>query len=306
MKKIVFILLIFLVNYSFSQDYLDKIAKQAVEIDSLKRELKSVKDQANKGFENLEETINRLNRIIKVFQVDSAEVHKFKSVKMTLEKQLMQYADSLHQLRFVLSTKEQEIIICNQRVEKEALESYNKGQEVVFSHFSEIYNSAKSFDDLIRSFTELSLERDLALFVNNKTAEQKLRDMQRYFAAKKILEESYNAQTLAMIYNRLDSLQQTSDLLDNLKTNLDDYKQCYDALEKTIVKIIEIDSSEIANNDEIRKFKLDRIISELSSYIFNYNINMSDFPYLSDIILEIIKRKQTNANADISDLLKKF
>jgi hypothetical protein len=31
-----------------------------------------------------------------------------------------------------------------------------------------------------------------------------------------------------------------------------------------------------------------------------------DYPYLSEVVLEIIKRKRPNPDADISDLLKKI
>ena len=39
---------------------------------------------------------------------------------------------------------------------------------------------------------------------------------------------------------------------------------------------------------------------------FNYDFKFNDFPYLSDIVLEIFKRKQPNPDADISDLLQKL
>ena len=54
------------------------------------------------------------------------------------------------------------------------------------------------------------------------------------------------------------------------------------------------------------KKKLDKILAEFSFFIFNYEFNFLDYPYLSDIILEIIKRKQPNADADISNLLNKL
>ena len=58
--------------------------------------------------------------------------------------------------------------------------------------------------------------------------------------------------------------------------------------------------------EKIVKSKLNKIISELSNFIFVYNFNFIDYPHLSEIVLEIIKRKQPNPDADISDLLKKI
>ena len=59
-------------------------------------------------------------------------------------------------------------------------------------------------------------------------------------------------------------------------------------------------------DDEIIKSKLNKILSELSTFIFGYNFNFVDYPYLTDIVLEIIKRKQPNPDADINDLLEKI
>jgi hypothetical protein len=77
---------------------------------------------------------------------------------------------------------------------------------------------------------------------------------------------------------------------------------------EAIEKIISIDKREVVASmeDEIQKQKFNKILSEISLYIFNYDFNFVDYPYLSDIVLEIMKRKQPNPDADITYLLAKL
>ena len=46
------------------------------------------------------------------------------------------------------------------------------------------------------------------------------------------------------------------------------------------------------------------ILAELSDYFYNYSFDFAEYPYLSGIVMEIINRKQKDANADISDLME--
>jgi len=91
-------------------------------------------------------------------------------------------------------------------------------------------------------------------------------------------------------------------LLDGLKKNLKNYQAFTDGLKESIKKIIELDKNQAVSgmSEDIQKSKL----NEISQYIFDYDFNLIDYPYLSNIVLEIIKDKQSNPDADISDLLK--
>ena len=57
---------------------------------------------------------------------------------------------------------------------------------------------------------------------------------------------------------------------------------------------------------EIQKNKLIMILDEISLFVFNYDFNLNSYPYLSDVVLEIFKRKQPNPDAEISDLMQKL
>jgi tetratricopeptide (TPR) repeat protein len=163
------------------------------------------------------------------------------------------------------------------------------------------------FDDLIKSSTKQSVEHDwrLSVKVNDSVSKPVLSDLRNYFKAKELLEKKFNEKEINAV---LPTLTRQSALSDKLKETLENYRDFTDGLKETIEKIISIDGKETVAGmgDEIQKEKFNKILAEISLYIFNYDFNFVDYPYLSDILLEIIKRKQPDADANISDLLNKI
>jgi hypothetical protein len=106
----------------------------------------------------------------------------------------------------------------------------------------------------------------------------------------------------------LNQIQRESVLLVKLKDNLEKYQTFNDGLKEMIENIIALDGKEkvAGMSEEIKNMKFNKILSEISLYMFNYDFNLKDYPFLSDIMLEIIKLKQPNPDADLSGLLKKI
>ena len=307
MKRILILtLIVFHCFNAYSQDCYDRIAKQAVVIDSLKRVVNATKEKAGKITQGLQLYLDSCQWQLATLKKDSAELHKIKKQNISLEKQIQQKIDTIKLLKKNVSIYEVNIVDCKRDGQQNSQKQFLKGQQEVYAQVAKEYNMARSFDELIMSSTKLSVERDLLIIGSNQEARQKLKELQQYFTAQNILREKYNEQKLIVQRNMLNSIMQKSDLLVKLKADLDDYKIFTEGLKKTLDKILEIDQGETANNEQIQKMKLNKILSELSLYIFNYNFNLYDYPYLSNILLEIIKRKQPDANAEISDLLEKL
>ena len=87
---------------------------------------------------------------------------------------------------------------------------------------------------------------------------------------------------------------------------LSKYKLCSEGLKTTIDKILEIDKKFVANDDYTQKTKLNDVLAEIAWYFRNYRFNFIDYPYLSEVVLEIIKLKQKDANTDIAILKEKL
>ena len=96
--------------------------------------------------------------------------------------------------------------------------------------------------------------------------------------------------------------------LDKLKYSVDKYQLFNNGLKETISKLVELDDNESVEgmHEDIQKQKFNKIMSHISKYIFDYDFNFIDYPYLSDIVIEIIKRKQPYVDTPITDLLQKL
>ena len=305
----------------YSQDLIKEFKKLTLENDSLLKELKrerenSVKDlqASNDSIVHLIATnkteVSSLNENIGKLQKDTADlikqIKKFdKNNIKNLESLVQQKADSIHILTGTIKSKDGQIANLKIDEAKKQQEKYNEGVQNVYNQIGQIY-LIENFDHLIEYSTPKTVERDLQL-VGNGNAEltKKLKALQIYFVAQQVLEERYNEQNVKKAQGQL-SIISPSNLIQTLNVNLGNYKLCNAGLQTTIGKIVELDKKFDANNEDTQKTKLRDILFELSWYFRNYRFNFSDYPYLSNIVLEIMKLKQQNANANISNLLDKL
>jgi len=270
MKRVfisIFLLCSFYTAYAQS-DLIDKIEKQAIEVDSLKRVIKSISED-----QNFQQQINQKNNLI----------------------------DSL---KSIISEKDNQISKEGETNEQKAQDEYEKGKQSVILSLIKDYQT-QSFDNLIVSSTKQSVQNDLQLIGNNSEIQPIISDLRSYFEAKELLGKKFDASQINNALTILKSINRESSTLEKLKKTVGDYQMVNDALKETIGKIITLDQKESVSgmDDETQKLKLNKILSELSLFIFNYDFNSEDYPYLSNIIFEIIKRKQPNPDADISDLI---
>ena len=304
MKRIVIVTFIMCAfSPAFAQcDLIKELSKQAVEIDSLKKVVKTEMDsklQLSKENYNLKDTIKKLKS-------EFVNLEEFRKQKKNIDTILRQKVDSIVLLKASISEKDKKITAEMQKSEQKERERFDAGKNEILATIANSYKS-KSFDELLKSSTKESVQRDLQLFQNQTEIKQILSDIEKFFIAKELLAAKLDIVQIKNVQNQLGQVKQKSTVLDKLKEIIGNYQTFNDGLKETTGKIIALDIKEEArNNKEIQKKKFDKILAELSPYIFNYDFNFSDYPYLSDIFLEIIKRKQPNPDADISDLLNKL
>lgn len=308
MKQMKWILIIMLItgvlSPAFAQnDFIAALSKQAVEIDSLKKAVKAEmasKLQLSKKNDNLQDTIKKLRS-------DLANLEAFRNEKKNIDTILRQKTDSIVLLKDSIS--EMAIQIANERQKRlqKATEEYGRGKNEISATIVNSYKT-KPFDELLKSSTKQSVQRDLGLVENNTEVKLMLSDIEKYLSAKELLDGKADAAQIKSHQVLLEQIKRDSEALKRLKEMLGNYQTFNDGLKETIGKIIALDEREAVSGmgEEIQKKKLDKILAELSTFIFNYDFNFSDYPYLSDILLELIKRKQPNADANISDLYGKL
>jgi hypothetical protein len=322
MKKaiLIFIMLFGLVNAYAQDGVADKIAKQAVEIDSLKKANKTVVIKndslrktilANKSSNNQQSTNYKASEkkyadTIVDLKKELVKLEKYKSNKKAIEATLVAKSDSIVLLKKQITQRDNEIKNNNEKSKKDAAAEKENGKNEVLNQLVNTYKN-KSFDDLINSSNLTSVQRDKQLIGNNTEIKQVITDLETYFNSEKLLSNKFNAEQVKYAISQVTIIKKQSQLVTTLKDNLDNLKTFKEGLSSAIQNIIAIDKKEFVkgNSEIVVKSKLNKILSELSKFIFDYNFNFVDYPYFSDIILEIIKRKQPNPDADVSDLLKK-
>jgi hypothetical protein len=319
MKTILIFIMIYGLGNAYAQDYLvDKITKQAIEIDSLKKTYKTKIDSLQKIIianeaKNKQQSANYLasekkqSDTIAGLKKDLSKLEKYKSEKKTIEATLLLKSDSIVLLKNKITLKDNEIKTITEKGKKNAATEKENGKNEILNQLVNNYKN-KSFDDLINSSNITSVQRDKQLIGNNPDIKQIIIDLETYFNAENLFSNKFDGAQVNNYISQVALIKQQSKLVAALKDNLDNFKTFNDGLNTSIQNIIAIDKKEIVKgmSEQVVKSKLNKILSELSKYIFDYNFNFVDYPYFSDIVLEIIKRKQPNPDADISDLLKKL
>jgi hypothetical protein len=319
---LVSLIIAFPVAYSQQlQDFVKTVQELTLTSDSLKKELNATKDKAAKELQASKDsssridsinkvTVSALNKKISDLENEKSELNKqIKKLDRNniknLESSLHQKTDTIKQLREVIKNRDSLITVFQKEAPVKEQEKFKEGQQNVYSQIARTYQNV-ALDELIKSSTKQSVERDLPLIGNNTEVKKKLHDLQAYFAAVQVLEAKYDDQRLKVVQMPLDSITEKSVSLDELKKKLKSYKQYSDDLKATISKIMTLDKNFVANDTKLQKTKQLNILAELSSYFHNYYFNYTDYPYLSDIILEIMKLKQKDANSNISHLSSKL
>ena len=318
MKKVfVLIILICSVISTYSQTdslFLKNYEQKILENNKLRSELQEEKQNfsaLNEAYKKdtlaLQKEIRDLSGEVAMEKEKVSELNKNK-IKEERDN-LLKKVDSLNA---VISKQNQLIVdkdkqIINEKANaKTSVDSAkNNGKAEAFSSIINFYKN-HSFDDLIQSSTLESIGRDLQLVGNNPEVNLILNDLQIYFSALELISQKYDAVNIKSAQTQLNLIKQQSKLLDVLKVNVEYYEVFNTDLKKTIENIVDLDKIKTAaGSPEIQKLKFNEVLSILTDYMYNY-YDYAKYPYLSEIMLEIIKRKQPNADSSIIDLLQRL
>jgi hypothetical protein len=323
MKKIIilFIILSGFGNVYAQDNALDKIVYQALEIDSLKKANKTVelridsllKIIATNEISNKQLTANHHAAVkkyadsIENFKKELSSFEKYKSDKKTIETTIIAKSDSIILLKKQIIQKEDETKTIIEKSKKDAVTEKDNGRNEVLNQLVYTYKN-NSFDDLIHSSSIKSVQRDKQLIGNNTDVKQIITELEIYFSALNLFSNKFNAPQVNDAISQVNLIKQQSKLVSTLKDNLDNFKTFNEGLNAAIRNIVALDKKEYVKgmSDQVVKSKLNKVLSEISKFVFEYNFNFVDYPYLSDIVLEIIKRKQPSPDAEVNDLLNKI
>ena len=130
---------------------------------------------------------------------------------------------------------------------------------------------------------------------------------QGQIAAQQLLTQKFDAEKTRNAVNELSEIGQQSQYLEKLRKNLENYGLFNDGLKKVIEEIVKIDENRIAGGiPSITAQKRSEILTVISKFMFDYDFRFSDYPYLSEVINEIMIRKYGNVDESIADLLNRL
>jgi hypothetical protein len=309
-KFAIFVLVMSVFTSAYSQESNDpeklKLINEALikELKASKDSIKLLRDSvskpallpANKRNENVEPDKTDSNK-----QKKKSDKDIIKDLKASIQKNTV----LINLLTDSIKKKDSLIINIKNESTRREQKKFDEGLQKVYDKIRQTYQN-NTFDYLIKHSTKQSIELDSQLVITNDEAVKKWKALQIYFSAQQVIREKYDEQKLNNAQKQLNSITLTAESLDELKKKLPKYKLYSDSLKTTIASIINYDKNNVANDDNIQKAKQQQILLKLSYYFFNYRFNFTDYPYLADIVLEIMKLKQKDANSDISHLSSKL
>lgn len=306
MKKTLFllvgVLLLPVVNI-FAQDTLNTAGLKQLEkkIDNLTELINQSQSKVSKEeLDDAHQQINDLekeNKSLKKFQ-------KFKNERKTLMDSLDYQQKRIEKIESDLKNKDREITT----LQNEKSLKYKEGIEKGKSNFIENYITDirdKELDELLVIYNLSSVRKDIQLLTDKPEIIEKLKDVEKYYKGFELLSQQYNETKVNSSLEDLSTIKSSS-LINQLNTDLKYYKENNDKL-KSIIRHFVDNNPRVENfNDEIQQKKRGDILRKLASYLYNYDINTQNYPYLYDIIGEVIMIKEKDLDADLSSILKKM
>lgn len=316
----VVILIIFAVCNAYTQDLIMEIQKLTLANDSLQKQvIKPLNDSILKLNSAHSIEIAKLNEQLRVIEIEKSELNKtIKTLKSTvgelnknkikverdnLKRKCNSLIIKVKELENLINAKDKQIAQELELGQQKSIEEKEKGKGEILNLIIQTYN--KPLDELIINTNIKSVDRDMSIVGDKTVVYQKLVSLQKYYNSELVLNEKYNEQRVENALTQLKSIEQT-ELVIKLIDKLSKYKLCSEGLKTTIDKILEIDKKFVANDDYTQKTKLNDVLAEIAWYFRNYRFNFIDYPYLSEVVLEIIKLKQKDANTDIAILKEKL
>lgn len=315
--KIIFIFAVFFFCFmsTFSQTdsvLLNNYDKKVLEIGKLKDDLQTEKqkfldlknacEKQNTDFQNLiQELRNQLTSEKQV--VADLNKNKIKEERDTLLTEVGKLNLEISKKNQLVADKDKEIAFVKANTKEAADKAKNDGKAEALTSIVNLYKS-RSFDDLIKFSTKESVATDLQLVGFDLEIRQVLNDLQIYLNAKELLSKRFDAGTINQAKSQLSKINRQSKMLEALKGDIEDYKNFNTGLRETINNIIASDNQFSAKgNAAIQERKFNDIVKELTNYFYDY-YNYARYPYLSNVVVEIVKRKKENADADVTDLME--
>src|SRR5690554_2809386 len=251
----------------------------------------SAADLENKNLKALSEAnekeLQNLQKSLAVLKKDSTKVQKYRNLKSDYEKDLQNKETEINDLNAIILERDEAL----SQVDRDKKESFINGKREVLESLKLLYQ--QSLDSLITMTTRESVSRDLDLLLrykretNDGAVLEVLETLLDYFDAQKLLWERFQKEKVQAAKIKLESFSVKSEKSQILVQTLSRYEAINSGLREALLKIKEYDEKNTANSYSIHQRKLKEfIIPEISDFIFNYDFQFKDYPFLTENIMK--------------------
>lgn len=271
-------------------------------------ELKKIRKKLNKckDYEQINEQKDSLQKEINKLTGKQGKIEKMHDTiadqKTTIETLQNQLGKKDEECKNQLDGKEKswEIIMDKEKVQAKAL-----GKQEIQDKIEAEYN--KDFETLIRTSTLQTVQRDLNL-VQNANVKKTLQQLESYFLIKESLNQKFDERTNNQYRDQVGLLPQNAASVSKLKKSVEKYSFKAQKLQECLKSLIEFDGkTSVEDMDkESQQMKRDKIMQHLTRYIQDTEFDETQYPYLSKIFFEVMRRKQINADKSIQDLYQQL
>ena len=310
MKRLLITSLTLIIGFcalSQEKQTLDEIKRQAIEIDSLKKVIKE-QNQTFNNYKSISSTnIRMLSDSVKLLNTKLTYYQKFKAERKEYEKRIQSFEAMLVSLNQQLSAQKDTNKAILDRMSHRVINERRIGKEEALTSIINTYLS-KSFDEILKEKTLASVVQDSEILGTNSSVSKVVTFVRFYFEAQSCLRAPYSEGSVTKALNKLHSISVDSEYVSNLKNLLENYHYYYEDFKKTIDNLVKIDKAEIVDGmpEEIVEKKSYKVLSIISNYIFSYDFNLNDYPYITEQLLEVLKIKIKNPDASLQAITEKL
>jgi len=290
-------------KWQHSRDTFENKLKTIIQILHTQMSSNSVISQKDEKIQNLRDSISTLKENSEKEQKKAELLKKIS----TLEKDTFTLNQSVRTLEIIIKNLNSLVSQAKQDSINSNNKSFSDGENSYIEKLATHYvQRGNDFDSLIKHSNQTSISRDLKLVRNYDSAFLVLNDLDIYFKCLDVLKQPYNKSQVDFSLGRLRQIKRSSNSLNNLRTDISSYIEITKSLNGAIDEISRIDANNVpANgNSQLQKERFSTVIEFLSNFLYD-NEKYANYPFLQDVLFNIISRKRVNADARITDLLIK-
>jgi len=312
-----------LINDSLKRELNKYKAELNSKTDSLKRELSKYKAELNSKTDSLKRYKDllykfdkkmKLEQRVKALEKDSiSQSQRFSDAKneiAVLKAQLsvkrdsiINFAKEVKYLNQIKNDKIKEIENLKHSLDEERINSFIKGRNAILDQIKLFYTQ-KNIEEILQTSNFEFIKKDFEIL--NDTSNTHFKNILSYYDAVKIFSEKYSEENIEKSKKILDKLHLENELVKSVNEKLKNYKTRQDKVKTLIENLIKFDEKVKASESSLQVQKLSDIVYKISEYMKTFNFRFNNYPFITNIISELIERKTKDADADISDLLNRF